>query len=84
MQKIYKIIKMHSCFDSIKLQNLRIGYAKGKSLKKRMHPLIKILIQNYSKFNTSCTLGLKITKSFVLIPIHQRLSNGTNNAPRFP
>jgi hypothetical protein len=44
MQKIYKIIKMHSCFDSIKPQNLRIGYAKGKSLKKRMHPFINILI----------------------------------------
>jgi hypothetical protein len=44
MQKNYKIIKMHSCFESIKPQNLRIGCAKGKPFTKTMHPFIKKLI----------------------------------------
>jgi hypothetical protein len=35
---------MHPYFESIKPQNLIIGYAKGNSLKKLMHLFTKILI----------------------------------------
>jgi len=39
--------------------------------------------ENYSKFNISFTLGLKITKSPPRNPTHQGLSNNSKSLPHF-
>jgi hypothetical protein len=44
---------------------------------------LKFQWQKNSKFNISCTLGLKIMKQIPLNPCHSDFSNNTKNAPRF-